>query len=133
VKNLKIVYLADDDQDDRFFIRQAIREAGAQVKIIEAENGLELLELIQQQEKHLPASLVLLDMNMPKMNGLETIAALRSNANFAKVPVVMISTSSHLSLVETAYQAGFDEFFVKPSSMEEFNTLGHQLIAQFHL
>jgi CheY-like chemotaxis protein len=67
------------------------------------------------------------------MNGLETIAALRSNANFAKVPVVMISTSSHLSLVETAYQAGFDEFFVKPSSMEEFNTLGHQLIAQFHL
>ncbi len=132
VKNLKVVYLADDDQDDRFFIRQAIREAGAQVRIIEAENGLELLELIQQ-EKHLQASLVLLDMNMPKMNGLETIAALRADVHFAKVPVVMISTSSHLSLVETAYQAGVDDFFVKPSSMEEFNTLGHKLIAQFHL
>ncbi len=129
---MKIIYLVDDDQDDRFFLQQAIREAGARVRIVEAENGLEFLDLIQQDGSS-PASLVLLDMNMPKMNGLETIAALRSNTLLSTVPVVMISTSSHLSLIETAYEAGADNFFVKPSSMEGFVSLGHKLIEQFHL
>ncbi|MCE7071946.1 response regulator [Dyadobacter sp. CY327] len=130
MKEQKKIYLADDDQDDRFFLRQAIQAANASTEIIEVENGLELIKAMKQ----LPgkqASLILMDMNMPKMNGLETIAAIRADADLSAVPVVMISTSSNTLLIEKAYQAGADSFITKPSTFEEFNQLGIQLTEQF--
>jgi CheY-like chemotaxis protein len=74
---VKTIYLVDDDQDDRFFIKEAIQGADTNLQIVEVENGLDLLDLIQKQEAP-AASLILLDMNMPKMNGLETVSAIRS-------------------------------------------------------
>jgi CheY-like chemotaxis protein len=130
MKGTKIIYLADDDQDDRFFLRQAIKAANAATEIIEVENGLELLSLIKGQTES-PASLILMDMNMPKMNGLETIAALREELGLFSVPVVMISTSSNTALIEMAYEAGADSFITKPSTFEEFNELGVRLTVQF--
>ncbi len=135
MSSIKTVFLVDDDQDDRFFLRQAIEEAGALVDIVEAENGLELLGLIRKDDR-IPgsqtlAALVLLDMNMPKMNGLETIAAIRADPSIATVPVVMISTSSNPNLIESAYRAGVDNFITKPSSFEGFTDLSQQLISRF--
>jgi CheY-like chemotaxis protein len=130
MKGTKIIYLADDDQDDRFFLRQAIKAANAATEIIEVENGLELLSLIKGQTET-RASLILMDMNMPKMNGLETIAALREELGLFSVPVVMISTSSNTALIEMAYEAGADSFITKPSTFEEFNELGVRLTVQF--
>lgn len=130
MNSVKTVFLVDDDQDDRFFIRQAMEEAGASVEIVEAENGLELLALIQS-DGHTTAALVLLDMNMPKMNGLETIAAIRSDPSIAAVPVVMISTSSNPLLIESAYRAGVDTFITKPNSFAGFTDLSQQLISRY--
>ncbi len=127
---VKTVFLVDDDQDDRFFLRQAIEETGASIEIVEAENGLELLALIQSN-KQTSITLILLDMNMPKMNGLETIAAIRSDPKISSVPVVMISTSSNPTLIESAYRAGADNFITKPSSFEGFTDLSYQLINRF--
>lgn len=126
----KIIYLVDDDQDDRFFIRSAIQETGAPVRIIEAENGLDLLVLIRQEETLAPA-LILLDMNMPKMNGLDTTSALRTSPDHKHVPIVMISTSSSQTLIESAFRIGVNDFFTKPSSFEEFSNLGSQLAKRF--
>ncbi|MCF2498109.1 MULTISPECIES: response regulator [Dyadobacter] len=130
MKEQKTIYLADDDQDDRFFLRQAIQAANASTEIIEVENGLELIKAMKQLSGQ-QASLILMDMNMPKMNGLETIAAIRADADLSAVPVVMISTSSNTLLIEKAYQAGADSFITKPSTFEEFNQLGIQLTEQF--
>lgn len=130
MKEPKTIYLADDDQDDRFFLRQAIEAANASTEIIEVENGLELITVMKKQPG-LQASLILMDMNMPKMNGLETITAIRADATLSTVPVVMISTSSNSSLIEMAYEAGADSFITKPSTFEEFNRLGVQLAEKF--
>lgn len=130
MKEPKTIYLADDDQDDRFFLRQAIEAADASTEIIEVENGLELISVMKKQPG-LQASLILMDMNMPKMNGLETIAAIRADAELSAVPVVMISTSSNSSLIEMAYEAGADSFITKPSTFEEFNQLGIQITEKF--
>jgi len=130
MKEPKTIYLADDDQDDRFFLRQAIEAADASTEIIEVENGLELISVMKKQPG-LQASLILMDMNMPKMNGLETIAAIRADAELSTVPVVMISTSSNSSLIEMAYEAGADSFITKPSTFEEFNQLGIQITEKF--
>jgi CheY-like chemotaxis protein len=130
MKETKVIYLADDDQDDRYFLRQAIKAANAATEIIEVENGLELLSLFKLPV-NTPASLILMDMNMPKMNGLETITALREELGINNIPVVMISTSSNTALIEKAYEAGANSFITKPSTFEEFNELGIRLTAQF--
>ena len=120
--NLKTIYLVDDDQDDRFFIKEAIQGTGTDAHIIEVENGFDLLTLVQKIAD--PSfSVIIIDMNMPKMNGLETVAAIRRDTRLADIPVVMLSTSSNSSLIETAYTSGVSSFVTKPSTFEEFAQL----------
>ncbi|MEO6287554.1 MAG: response regulator [Dyadobacter sp.] len=127
---IKTIYLVDDDQDDRFFIKEAIQGADISLQIVEVENGLDLLDLIQKQEAPI-ASLILLDMNMPKMNGLETVSAIRSYPALSAIPVIMISTSSNATLIATAYKAGVSGFLTKPSTFEEFNLLAREIVVNF--
>lgn len=119
---LKTIYLVDDDQDDRFFIREAIQDSGADARIVEVENGFELLSLVKEIGD--PASsVIIIDMNMPKMNGLETVSAIRTEARLAEMPIVMLSTSSNPALIQTAYASGVSSFVTKPSTYDEFARL----------
>ncbi|TLV02192.1 response regulator [Dyadobacter luticola] len=127
--NDKIILLADDDADDRFFVQQAIASSGVSVKVIEVENGLELITFLKNNL--VPISLILVDMNMPKMNGLEAISQIKAIPSSADVPVVMISTSPHQSLAEKAYQNGVTSFMPKPNTFDEFTDLIMSLYKRF--
>jgi CheY-like chemotaxis protein len=117
----KIIILADDDSDDRFFIQQAIQSSGVAVKVIEVENGLELINLLKNTTSKI--SLIMVDMNMPKMNGLEAMLEIREIPAASSVPVVMISTSPNQDLATKAYQAGVSSFMPKPNTFDEFTDL----------
>jgi CheY-like chemotaxis protein len=124
--NLKTIYLADDDADDRYLICEAIKQVDSRIDVVESENGSDLLICIQKENLPLP-TLIVLDMNMPKMNGLETLRAIRSNPLHAHIPTVMISTSSDAKLIESAHYEGIDGFITKPNSFEGFILLARQL------
>jgi CheY-like chemotaxis protein len=124
--NLKTIYLADDDADDRYLICEAIKQVDSKIDVVESENGSDLLICIQKKNLPLP-TLIVLDMNMPKMNGLETLRAIRSNPLHAHIPTVMISTSSDAKLIESAHYEGIDGFITKPNSFEGFILLARQL------
>jgi len=124
--NLKTIYLADDDADDRYLICEAIKQVDSRIDVVESENGSDLLICIQKKNLPLP-TLIVLDMNMPKMNGLETLRAIRSNPLHAHIPTVMISTSSDAKLIESAHYEGIDGFITKPNSFEGFILLARQL------
>lgn len=128
--NSKTIYLADDDPDDRYLICDAIKQIDPEIVIIEVENGSDLLLFIQEKQLPHPV-LIVLDMNMPRMNGLETLIAIRSNPFHAEVPAVMISTSADSRLVQSAYSAGIDDFISKPSSYDEFMELANKLVSKF--
>jgi CheY-like chemotaxis protein len=127
--NTRTIYLADDDADDRFLMMEAIKNVDPDIQVIEAENGAELLKLMEATEQE--NALVVLDMNMPKMNGLETIHAIRANPNLSLIPAVMLSTSADTSFPKLAYQAGISHYFTKPNSFEAFIDLVQQLTSQF--
>lgn len=71
------IYLADDDEDDRMMIRQAIETCITDVEIIEAIDGEDLINRVVAQDKGQPA-VILTDMNMPRMNGLEATKLIKS-------------------------------------------------------
>ncbi|GGM82878.1 response regulator [Dyadobacter beijingensis] len=126
----KTIYLVDDDQDDRFFVKEAIQESGAKVEIVEVENGFDLLTLARDIAE--PAlSIIIIDMNMPKMNGLETVAAIRADTRLAEMPIVMLSTSSNPSLIRTAYLSGVTNFVTKPSTFDEFAQFAREISERY--
>lgn len=128
--NLKTIFLADDDADDRFLIKEAIRKVDQEIKVIDAENGVELLSLMEESVE-VQSTIVVLDMNMPKMNGLETLDAIRSNPHLSMIPAIMLSTSSDSSFARLAYKAGISLYLTKPDSFEAFIDLIQQLTNQF--
>ena len=124
----KTIYLTDDDSDDRMLLIDAIKSIDPGIVIIEAEGGKELLDILQSEVPD-QQSLVILDVNMPKMNGLETLARLRCIPHLAWLPTVMLSTSSNSELKETAKRLGALNYFQKPTQLTDLLNLAHQLIS----
>lgn len=112
----KVVYMADDDDDDRYFMRRSFLEVDPSVTIVEAQDGSALLALLDtwsQESLSPPVHLILLDMNMPRMNGLETLTAIKAHPSLRHIPTVMMSTSAEPDQVATAYQSGVNGYIKK--------------------
>jgi CheY-like chemotaxis protein len=126
----KTVHLADDDEDDRMLIRDALEEANPDLTVVEAQNGQELIENMKSADD-LSQTVVVVDMNMPKMNGIETIRELKSEPELAEVPAVMLSTSDNPELKKKALAAGADEFYVKPNTFNALLEIARGILNKF--
>jgi CheY-like chemotaxis protein len=126
----KTIYIIDDDPEDRLLLRVAIEEITKNVIVVELEDGREFIRLIQQNDS-LRVNLILLDMNMPRSNGLETIRLIRANHYHAAIPTVMLSTSSNPAHIESAYDAGVNSFFTKPTTFEDLEIIVRQIAAEY--
>lgn len=126
----RTVYIVDDDEDDRFLLKEAMLKLREHVQIIEFKSGSEMLIQLQDISQSF-ISLIILDMNMPKMNGLETICILKSYPAFACIPAVMFSTASSPALIASAYDAGVQDFFTKPVSISGLDRIAAQLTSKF--
>lgn len=117
MEGTKTVHLADDDEDDRMLIREALKEASPDINIVEAENGKELVHNIKDADD-LSDTVIIVDMNMPKMNGIEALKEIRKDPGLNEVPAVMLSTSNNPELKVKALQAGANEYYSKPTSFK---------------
>lgn len=126
----KTVHLADDDEDDRMLFKEALQEADPDVKVVEAQNGKELIENIKNADD-LDDTVIVVDMNMPKMNGIETIKALRKDLELSDVPAVMLSTSDNPELKKKAIEAGATDFFTKPNSFVALIAIAKKIFFRF--
>lgn len=123
------VLLVDDDEEDRQLIRLALTDAIESIVIEEMSSGQELVAWLDNQ-RNLKASgsneesacqtIILLDMHMPKLTGLETLEALGNISDFAYMPVVMLTASVDEALKHQAYQQGIHLYMVKPSQYRGF-------------
>ena len=124
--DLKIC-IVDDDEDDRYFLREAVSEVIKPAQIVECSDGQEFIDFIQQEKAGDEPTLVLLDMNMPKVNGLEVAAFMQQHEQFKDIPLIMVSTSQNKELEKQAYSMGIQKYLVKPFSMEEYQTLVQEI------
>ncbi|MEO6285751.1 MAG: response regulator [Dyadobacter sp.] len=124
------VHLADDDEDDRMLIKDALEQANPNLTVIEAEDGKELVENVKNSDD-LSETVVLLDMNMPRMNGIEAIKEIRSEPELADLPAVMLSTSDNPELKKKALAAGANDFFVKPNNFKALLDIARRIVSRF--
>ena len=116
------ILIAEDDQNDAFIIKRALIEAGATCPIHFCKDGVEVRAYLRGEGAYgdrtqfaLPW-LLISDLKMPRMDGLELLKWLRGNSEFGFIPTIMLSASGHFSDIETAYRLGANSYLVKPSS-----------------
>ncbi len=129
-----VIYMADDDADDRYYMRQSLQEAYPAVTIVEAEDGSELLDMLETGSREpvpQPVHLVLLDMNMPKMNGIEALMAIKANPLLQHIPIVMLSTSAEPTLMDTAYRKGASGYVKKPDTYAQMGQVARSISSFF--
>lgn len=110
----RLVLYADDDRDDRHFVRTALFSREADIELKTFPNAIALLQFILDQDEDEPLPcLIILDVNMPQMNGKEALKNLRSFKKYKDVPVILFSTSTLPSdfLFAEDHKAAF---FTKP-------------------
>jgi len=117
VPKSRLILIVDDDEDDRMFVRNALSQVDPDVRIAEAVDGFEALAYLRDSSKTFP-DLVLLDLKMPRKDGLETLADVREDPTLRHVPVVaMFTTATDPEFVRRAYLAGANAYIGKPSNM----------------
>ena len=114
------ILMVDDDPDDVSILEDAIKDLESQAVIFCVENGQAALDLLNQDYagRHLP-SLIVLDLNMPKLNGSETLKAIKKDRRFKDIPIVIYSTSINPVEKDKCLALGAHAYMIKPSSLTE--------------
>jgi CheY-like chemotaxis protein len=113
------ILMADDDADDRELAREALAESRVLNKLHAVNDGAELLDYLHHEgryeHEHAPRpDLILLDLNMPKLDGREALGALKNDPKFRSIPVVVLTTSRAEEDVVRSYDLGANSFISKP-------------------
>jgi len=125
------VWVVDDDEDDQLFIRSAFMDSQPPITVLTLSDGDELLPMLSECVE-LPR-LILLDVNMPRKNGFETLEGVRSVADFAHLPVVMLTTSSDEEDRKRSLALGANHFLTKPLTHEQLRQLAQELTREWAL
>ena len=125
-KDFSIV-IADDDQDDRDFIKDALKRREYSGGFRCMENGVELLKYLKETGATLP-KLILLDLNMPLKDGYQALAEIKQDEVLRSIPVVILTSSSKPEDEPICFNLGAEQFFRKPLSMDEYDELASGLL-----
>lgn len=118
-----MVYLVDDDMDDLEIVQQAIFEHSYKGPVLTLQNGKVLIDQLAAGNNDPKPKVIVLDLNMPLMDGFEALTRIRQHPVFAQTPVIVLTASSRKTDEEKSYQLGCNHFLTKPGSMGEYNTL----------
>jgi CheY-like chemotaxis protein len=117
------ILLAEDDPDDRMLTRRALVESRMETTIAAVTNGEELMEYLTREGAYGEADaprpdLILLDLNMPRMDGREALREIKSDADLRRIPVVVLTTSEAEQDILQSYDLGVNAFVTKPVSFD---------------
>lgn len=113
--------MADDDEDDRELARDALQDARLANEMRFVNDGQDLMDYLRRQGRYTDPSvdapcpgIILLDLNMPKKDGREALAEIKSDENLRRIPVIVLTTSKDEQDVLRTYDLGVNSFITKP-------------------
>ena len=118
------IVMADDDAEDRMLAKEALAEARLANDLHFVEDGKELMDYLNHHGKYSDAMespspvLILLDLNMPKMNGREALKQIKADPRLRSIPVVVLTTSKAQEDIYRSYDLGASSFITKPVTFE---------------
>lgn len=115
---LAVILLVEDSPADQLIIKRALEDGRVQCELFVTENGAQALEWLNHDDHvaHPKPDLILMDINMPVMDGLAALKKIRADAKLKKIPVIMLTTSDAGHDVDGSYAEGANAFITKPVS-----------------
>ena len=115
----KSILLVEDDKVDCLTIKRALEEVKIDNRLDMVSNGEEALAYLLSSEKDLPG-IILLDLNMPRMNGIEFLKTIKVHPGLKKIPVIVLTTSKAEQDINDSFALGVAGYMVKPLDYREF-------------
>ena len=131
------ILIIDDDDDDVFLLmsilKRVSREAGETIECGSVDNGVDALALVSLKRllADLPVALIL-DLNMPRLDGMGALKALRQSLGFGELPVFVLTTTANKDVHAAAMQLGATKTFVKPNSKSELTDIAREILNTLH-
>lgn len=130
---MKRILLAEDDLDDQQIFKEVIQDISHDIELLMVGDGEQALsaldDMLHNADENLP-SLVILDQNMPRLKGSETIALIRQNPAYDQIPTVIYSTYHDSRFIENCKMQGI-ELFLKPDTYDGLKSLILQMIEMY--
>jgi len=117
-----VILIAEDDADDRFLLQAAFDENQFNDTLQFVENGVELLDYLNNGISGSNAALpdfILLDLNMPKKDGREALKEIKQHPELKKIPIIIFSTTNNRQEITRCYELGANSYITKPNSFEQ--------------
>jgi len=125
MKSLRTILLAEDNPADVELTLEAISEHNLANRVVVVKDGVEAMDFLRRQGKYstrpkVDPAVVLLDIKMPRMDGIEVLSAIRSDDNLKSIPVVMLTSSREEPDLKKCYALGVNAYVVKPVDFKDF-------------
>jgi chemotaxis family two-component system response regulator Rcp1 len=117
------ILLAEDDPADVCLMREALAQSALDMQLSVVRDGVELMQYLRRQGDHLTAKrpdLILLDLNMPRMSGVEALAEIKRDVLLRAIPVIVLTTSTSRDDVARSYDLSANCFIAKPADLHTF-------------
>ena len=119
MRNSKPILLAEDDDVDAMTVKRAFKDLQVANKLVRAADGEQMLEYLRTENSEEPC-LILLDLNMPKMNGIEFLKIVKADEALKRIPVIVLTTSLDERDVVESFKLGAAGYMVKSVDYEKF-------------
>jgi two-component system, chemotaxis family, response regulator Rcp1 len=122
----RVVLLVEDSPGDVRLTQEAFRDAGKSIDLRVAADGVEAMAFLKHEGVHADAprpDFILLDLNLPKMDGREVLAHIKADDDLKTIPTVILTTSDAEADILTSYQLQANCYLSKPVQLEEFESL----------
>jgi two-component system, chemotaxis family, response regulator Rcp1 len=114
------ILLVEDNPQDVEITRRALEKGQVKNRLTVARDGQEALDILEAIKSDDPPALILLDLNMPRLNGIEVLQVIKSDPNLRRIPVIVLTTSTREEDIVRAYDLGVNTFISKPVRFEDF-------------
>lgn len=121
------ILVVDDDKEDHLILQEYFSDSGIDKNVRFVENGIKALEYLEATDDNLLPKLIVLDLNMPLLNGSQTLLQLKQNSRLKNIPVIIYSTSESENEKRKCLGFGAIDYLVKPVTMEE----GQRMVDKF--
>jgi len=125
-ENKVVLVMVDDDEDDCLLVQEALRDAGFNCTFRCVQDGVEIMDYLMREGRYRNAhetapipDLILLDLNMPRMNGREVLRKLKTDHRFRSIPVIVLTTSTARKDVDACYDLGANSYMTKQSTFDD--------------
>jgi two-component system, response regulator len=126
------ILMAEDDPDDQILMKEALLENNIVNRLSFVEDGAELLDYLYKKgrfssQETVRPGLILLDLNMPKLDGREALKQIKSDPDLKRIPVIVLTTSNAEEDITKSYDLGVNSFISKPSKFSDLVHVANQI------